>query len=295
MYSRQYGEKQVDQDLISGFLTALSSFSVEVKGGAIKSLVMEDIRFIYKMGDHETLFVFCCDKDDLEEEVEERIEKVKNKFCEMFADKLKDWNGNLSYFKPFDDVIDDLIAIPLKIILVGEPGVGKSTILDFFPGDAILSFDDADTAIMKKQVEVEGIPYVNQIDFIKYDLETLMNEIRFHAEILKSADLVLLIVSSGASNVSRTKKQVKKLQSFVREGRLVCLANMQDMKDVALEPEFIQKNLGLKTYPFSAVQKDSKERFFNLIGEMLSNIFSSGSVTGEEADKEIENDDNKEK
>lgn len=274
VYSRQYGSKQVDQDLISGFLMALSNFSVEVKGGAIESLVMQDVRFIYSLGDYEYLFVFCTDKDDMQEEVQARIDRVKAEFYSMFGDQLKNWNGNVTIFKPFDEIVDELVMLPLKIVIVGEPGVGKTTILKFFPGDSILSFDDADTPIEKKSVEVEGIQNVRQIDFFKYTLESLIEEIRFHLDVLKSADLVILVVSSGASNVGRTKKHVKKLKNFIREGRLVCLANMQDMKDVALEPAVIEKALGLKTYGFSARAPDSKTKFFQLIGQMLANVFS---------------------
>jgi hypothetical protein len=71
----------------------------------------------------------------MEEEVQGRIEKVKNEFHRMFADQVKNWNGNVTIFRPFDQIIDELIALPLKIVIVGEPGVGKSTLFDFFPGD----------------------------------------------------------------------------------------------------------------------------------------------------------------
>ena len=281
MYSRQYGDKKVDQDLISGFLTALASFSSEVKGGKIESLVMQDIRFIYSVGEADLLFVFCCDKDDMEEEVQGRIEKVKNEFHRMFADQVKNWNGNVTIFRPFDQIVDELIALPLKIVIVGEPGVGKSTLFDFFPGEGILSLDENDNEIYKKSVAVEGIQNVKQMDLFKFTLEPLINEIRLHVDLLKSADLVILVVSSGVSNVSRTRKFVDKLKANIRKGRLVCLANCQDMKDVALEPDMIEKNLLLKTYGFSAIDHEAKGNFFALVGQMLSNIFSSQATAAE--------------
>ena len=274
MYSRQYGDKKIDQDLISGFLTALASFSTEVKGGKIESLVMQDIRFIYSVSDNELLFVFCCDKDDMEDEVQGRIEKVKKEFNQMYSDQIKNWNGNVTIFKPFDEIVDDMIVLPLKIVIVGEPGVGKSTLLDFFPGEGMLTLDDDDNEVFKKSVAVDGIQNVKQTDMFKYDLDSLMSEIRFHADLLKSSDLVILVVSSGVSNVSRAKKHVDKLKANVRKGRLVVLANFQDMKDVALEPEMIEQNLGLKTYGFAATDPEAKSNFFTLIGTMLSNIFT---------------------
>lgn len=275
IYSRQYGKKQIDQDLISGFLTALASFSTEIKGGAIESLVMQDIRFIYSTGKDELLFVFCCDKDDLQEDVQERIHKVKEEFQTMFADQLKDWNGNVTIFRPFDAIIDDLILLPLKIVIIGEPGVGKTTLLDFFPGEALLTFDENDNAILRKSVAVEGIENVRQIDFLKYDLDMLVQEMRFHADVLKSSDLLMLVVSSGVSNVTRTKKHVERLKAAARPNRLVCLANMQDMKDVALDVADIEKGMCVKTYGFSAVAKDAREGFFQLLGKMLSDLFET--------------------
>ena len=282
MYSRQYGDKKIDQDLISGFLTALASFSTEIKGGAIESLVMQDIRFIYSSGRGDLLFVFCCDKDDMQEEVQDRIENVKNEFQKMFSDQLEKWSGNITIFQPFNEIVDEIILLPLKIIIVGELGVGKNTLLEFFPGEALLTFDEADNALLKKSVEVEGIQNVRQIDFFKFDLETLVNEIRFHLDLLKSSDLVILVVSSGVSNVTRTKKFLPRLKPNVRESRLFCLANMQDMKDVALEPTMIEENYGIKTFGFSATKSGAREEFFELIGTMLSNIFVSDSEEEEE-------------
>ncbi len=43
----------------------------------------------------------------------------------------------------------------------------------------------------------------------------------------------------------------------------------------------IEKNLALKTYGFSATDPESKGKFFALIGQMLSNIFSSQVATAE--------------
>lgn len=69
-YSKNFFE-QIDifEEAISGFLTAISDFAKEIKGGDIKALVFRNFNFIYSYSvEYNSIFVIVIDKDDIEEE-----------------------------------------------------------------------------------------------------------------------------------------------------------------------------------------------------------------------------------
>ncbi|MFX1448819.1 MAG: hypothetical protein ACFFCG_11905, partial [Promethearchaeota archaeon] len=69
-YSKNFFEQiDIDEGIISGFLTAISNFAREIKGGEIKALIFRNFNFVYSYSiEYNCIFVIVIDKDDLEEE-----------------------------------------------------------------------------------------------------------------------------------------------------------------------------------------------------------------------------------
>ena len=164
-----------DDDLIGGFLTAISSFAKEIKSGEVRALNFRNVNFIYS---HDTqygcIFILIADIFDLEEEVRERLELMKEEFIKRYSSYLENFNGRVSQFQEFDEFVEENIFIPPKILLIGENGVGKTTIMDLFPGETILEIDEDTIEVIEKYVGVSGIGNLKQFLIREVNLEDVV-------------------------------------------------------------------------------------------------------------------------
>ncbi len=109
---KPYMDFPVNEDLVSGLLTALNQFTmVEFKQG-IESIEMGGLRWVYIL-DKETnlLFIGADAKDVTAEILRARLDVIRHTFIQQYAKKGNRWGskwaGNVEIYKPFEDVIDE--------------------------------------------------------------------------------------------------------------------------------------------------------------------------------------------
>ncbi|MFX1464562.1 MAG: hypothetical protein ACFFBF_16180 [Promethearchaeota archaeon] len=109
---KPYMDFPVNEDLVSGLLTALNQFTmVEFKQG-IESIEMGGLRWVYIL-DKETnlLFIGADAKDVTAEILRARLDVIRHTFIQQYAQKGNRWGskwaGNVEIYKPFEDVIDE--------------------------------------------------------------------------------------------------------------------------------------------------------------------------------------------
>ena len=273
-YSKNFFEQiDIDDSIITGFLTGISDFAKEIKGGEIKALIFKNFNFIYSYSiEFNCIFVIVIDINDLEEEARSKVELMKNEFIQRYRPYLENWTGNVSVFGDFGDFIEKNIFIPPKILLTGENSVGKTTIMDLFPGETIIELDDDSTEIIQKPIDLIDIidlKDIKQCIIREIDLEELINNLNVYKNLLNSVDIVLIVTNSGASNLGRTKKLVSFLRPKVHKADFYIIANFQDLKDSAFEPEKIEEMFDIKTFGFSATKKESKNEISFILKEIL--------------------------
>jgi len=275
-YSKNYFEQiNIDKDIISGFLTAINKFAKEIKGGEIKALTFRNFNFIYSYSiEFDLIFVIVIDINDLEEEARSKIELMKREFIKRYKPYLEDWTGNVSVFENFDEFIEKNIFIPPKILLTGEIGVGKTTIMELFPGETIIELDDDLIEIIQKPINFIDSKGINQCIIREIDLEELVNNSNFYKKLLDSVDIVVIVTNSGASNLGRTQKLVTLLKPKIHKADLYIIANFQDLKDSAFSPKKIEKLFNIKTFGFSANKEESKNEIYFILKEVLKGILS---------------------
>ena len=104
---RKYGSIEFNQDLVSGFLTALKDFSVEFSKGSgeLKVIDMQVfyLMLVFKEG---VLITAAADKNDDSKITHKALTDVIDKFVERYGDKLDDWSGDIRVFQGFDELID---------------------------------------------------------------------------------------------------------------------------------------------------------------------------------------------
>ncbi len=273
LFLRNYVTDKLEADLISGFLTAMSTFAEEIKGGTIEKLEFMQFQFVYSIDEKsEMKFVLCIDADDIIDEPKERLEIVKQEFLNRYIDKLKDWGGDVSIFRSFKEFSDKHLIIPPKIFLIGPRGAGKTTILDLFPGDTILSLDEDLNEIIKKSIKVEGLGLINQINLWELDFSEILDNLKYYRSMLNAADIVFIITESSGSALGRTLKEYNKFKKVVPKEKITAIiANKQDYHDIAFTPEKIAQNFNdITTYGFSAIEPNATEHIYAIMAEILS-------------------------
>ncbi len=270
-YTKTWGiETNVDSDLVSGFLMAISNFAKEIKGGEIKSLNFMNFNFLYEYDQElDCMFVIIIDIEDLEDEARTKLTLMKAEFLTRYRDNLKNWTGDVTIFKKFDQFVEEQVFIPPKVLLVGEPGVGKSTIMCLFPGESVIELDEDLNQVQQKPINVEGLKTLKQFILREENLEEIVDRSKVYRPLLNSVDVICIVTNSGASNLTRTKKLFERLKDLVKKPDFYIVANFQDLSDIAFEPNKIEESFGVKTYGFSATSKDARQDVFKIFTEML--------------------------
>jgi hypothetical protein len=113
-----YGSIEVDETLITGFLSAISSFAEEIGAESVESLVMKNMKFVYAMDtsipEDPIIFAVSVDREEDDSKIKDILVKIKEKFIGEHKTDLEEWTGDIKVFNPF---YDDLDAIIWKYVL----------------------------------------------------------------------------------------------------------------------------------------------------------------------------------
>lgn len=274
-FFRSFVAEKTDPELVSGFLTAMASFAEEIGGKNIQKLEFMQFNFIFNGWKNKLKFVLSIERDDLIEECEERLELVKDEFIKRFAKEFeKNWNGDVKIFKDFDKIADKLLVIPPKFLLIGNRGAGKTSILNLFPGDIVITLDEDLNDVVKKSIKVNGLDLIKRITLQELDFDEVLDNSIMFKPLLLAADFILIVTESSGSKLGKTLKNYKHLKKIIkREDFIYIIANKQDIIDIAFEPEKISKNFGLKTYGLSSTEPKAKQKIFEIFADILRRKF----------------------
>jgi hypothetical protein len=107
---RKYGTIEFNQDLVSGFLTALKDFSVEFSKGSgnLKVIDMQIfyLMLVFKEG---VLITAAADKNDDSKITHKVLTDIIDKFVAKYGDTIKTWAGDVRVFKDFDKTMDEIL------------------------------------------------------------------------------------------------------------------------------------------------------------------------------------------
>ncbi|MFX1519100.1 MAG: hypothetical protein ACFFCD_04195 [Promethearchaeota archaeon] len=208
----EQSEEELDQDLISGFQSAILTYA-DMK---IKSIVTEDIRFVYVESKYapstsspRLIFIIAADINVEVKRLEEFLGIVKHEFLASYRNKLDTWTGNLKIFKPFDEKLNKLMREWLV----------KSVTLD-----TVLERTKATFRVMipssRENKEIsdhfgnEGIDVIALIDGLK-PLKQIAESLRLDQEkIIRIAEYA---IASGFAQEQVAPKQMKPWEEIIEE------------------------------------------------------------------------------
>jgi nucleoside-triphosphatase THEP1 len=158
---------------------------------------------------------------------------------------------------------------PCNILLTGTSGVGKTTILNLFPGEIILELDDNLNEIFQKPIDIPMLKNIEQCILKEIDLKELMNNFGSYQKLLQSIDVICIVTDSTDRNIEDTQQLLLELKSKVKKIDIYIIANFQDRIFINSSVEKIENLLKEKTYGFSAIHKDSIHRISDIIKDIL--------------------------
>ena len=118
---RKYGTIEFNQDLVSGFLTALKDFSVEFsKGSGELKIIDMQIFYLLLVFKEGILCTAAADKNDDAKITHKVLSEIIDDFLGKYGN-LMDWSGDVRMFRGFEDIMDVMLKnghvaeVPLKI------------------------------------------------------------------------------------------------------------------------------------------------------------------------------------
>lgn len=154
-------------------------------------------------------------------------------------------------------------------MLVGEKGVGKTTILNLFPGETVLELDEDLIEIIQKPIKIPEFPNSKEIILREIDLQELVDNSKLYRQLLDTVDIICIVTNSAASNLARTRKALSRLKTVMKKADIYIIANFQDLKDTSFEPGKIQEALGEKTYGFCCTTEGAQQKLISILEEIV--------------------------
>ncbi|MHA1304056.1 MAG: hypothetical protein ACTSQE_13160 [Candidatus Heimdallarchaeaceae archaeon] len=108
LYHRKYGAIDIDENLITSFLSAIEIFAQNVDTGC-DQLETHNYKFVYTNTD-QTVTVACIDKNDDERIIKQEISAIQEEFKSRFKKELDNWNGRVEIFASMNSFVDSKLA-----------------------------------------------------------------------------------------------------------------------------------------------------------------------------------------
>lgn len=158
-----------------------------------------------------------------------------------------------------------MIKINNKICLLGESGVGKSSILSLLQGKEISHERDPTIGLDIETMELNPYGKVSLWDFGG------QNRFKFMwSDFLRGSGLTVIVTDSTEKNLTKCKEIYDRFSRRMGS-KIIAIANKQDIPG-ALSEEEVQKKLGgIKTYGMCAIRKDLRERMHDILDYEMSN------------------------
>ena len=252
----RYWPVDIPNEALDEFISTRETLRSEHDEVAELALTVGDYKFHAEDVISDVLLVFVTDKDEDESSIFEKVQAAKKVLKRGLAK-----SGLETICANFERLIEPSVTTRLKIALVGEGGVGKTTTLHLLLGDTP-PLQYVPTIALNLET-VENIRFGNYSlvlwDFAGQERFRTLWRFYFHG-----ADVIFLVCDSALRNVIISKDILKLIKRDAPKVPVFVLANKQD-KPNAMKPEVVQKILGIPTYPMVAIDKTRRDEMLRIL------------------------------
>jgi ADP-ribosylation factor-like protein 6 len=149
-----------------------------------------------------------------------------------------------------------------KMVVIGEGGVGKSTLISLLQGKNGKSEEHSPTI----GVNVEKYS-VDKTDFCIWDFGGQKRFQFMWNDFLRGSSLTILVTDSSYSNVKETKEIIKRHKKQLGS-KIIAIANKQDVSG-SLSPKEVSEILGVPTYGMVAINNDNRKSLFKIMKKQV--------------------------
>ena len=256
MAKSQYWPVDVDTKDLEEFITTREELRKEDASLADFPLIVGDDKFHGRDVIKDMTIVFVTDKGEDEGAIADRLDSavktLRKKMVKAGLDEIRE---------SYESLLEASVITRLKIALVGEGGVGKTTTLHLLMGDTP-PLQYVPTIALNLET-VENIRFGNY-SLVLWDFagqERFRNLWKFY---FHGADVIFLVCDSSLRNVIISKDILKLIRRDAPKVPVFSLANKQD-KPNAMRPEVVQKILGIPTYPMVAIDKNRRDEMLRIL------------------------------
>ncbi|MFX1603720.1 MAG: ADP-ribosylation factor-like protein [Promethearchaeota archaeon] len=255
--SSSYWPIEVPWEEVEEFLATRSEIQTASENDFTElPLIIDDDKFMGREVIADVLLVYVTDAGEDDRVIAEKLKDGASKIRKRIRK-----SGIKSVIDNYDDVIEASIVTKLKIALVGEGGVGKTTTLHLLLGDTPPTQYVPTIALNLETVE--NIRFGNYSlvlwDFAGQERFRKLWRFYFHG-----ADVIFLVCDSSLRNVIISKDILKLIRRDAPKVPLFAIANKQDKPNV-MKPDVVQKILGVPTYPMVAIDKGRRDEMLRIL------------------------------
>lgn len=157
-----------------------------------------------------------------------------------------------------------MIHIKNKICIIGETGVGKTSLLSLLQGKEVSNERNPTVGLEINTTSLNSYGKVSIWDFGGQNRYKFMWK-----DFLRGAGLAVIVTDSTEENVSKSKEICERFSRYTT-AKIIAIANKQDLPDVLSEAEVENKLGGIKTYGMSAIRPELRERMHDILEYEMS-------------------------
>lgn len=105
VWSRTFNSK-ISEQLFGALISAIMSFAKEISNKNLTHIELTDRTFIFQKRKG-LIFITNAPKKVKEKRIKKELQRISDKFFELYSFQINEWNNDISIFDDFEDHIKD--------------------------------------------------------------------------------------------------------------------------------------------------------------------------------------------